>query len=150
MIGNSLMQSLPNLPWEGDTPELAGVLVFDVCGALLGGGVIGGVEDEEQKMSMPAVVNRWKLSFTAEDWAVRFKQEQPQIIVEQVRETVVIMLQATMLELGNTWDANESKWIGRLEGAMGVLDRLGVKVNDKADIPAGEHVGESDFIAPRQ
>lgn len=122
-------------------PELTGLLIFDRSGALLGGGCIGMNPAGQQE-----ITNRWALGIIDYDWAERFKLDEPEVLAEVVPQGVVIMLQATIVELGKIWGENEAKWIGRLEGAMSALDRLGISHGQKA---AGKHDGKSDFVAPR-
>jgi hypothetical protein len=144
MIDNIMITTLPDIPWVGDRPELSGLLVFDATGALLGAGlIVPDPKDEEASL----VQNRWALGTIDYDWATLFTDPEAAVLAEMVTHGVVVMLQATVVQLGKIWGENESKWVGRMEGAMAVLDRLGVQ-NEQTK-PTGEPHGKSVFIAPR-
>ena len=144
MNDNILIRHLAPVPWEGDVPEKKGMLVFDKGGALMGGGSIVVADDNSVHVG-----HRWALGLFDHYWATRFGREEPDILVEPCAEGVIIMLKVTMQQIGNVWAENEAKWVGRMEGAMAVLDRMGIKTDGEEAKPSeGEHNGQSDFIRP--
>lgn len=144
MIDNVMLTTLPDIPWEGDRPELGGLMIFNATGGLLGAGII--VPDPANPEAS-LVQNRWAMGTIDYDWATLFSDPEAKVLAEVVSHGVVVMLQATMVQLGKIWGENESKWVGRMEGAMAVLDRLGIQ-NEQTKA-TGESNGKSDFIAPR-
>ena len=142
MIDNVLLTTLPLIPWMAEVPDTSGVLVFDRNGALLGGGCIQKTADNRAEVG-----SRWALGTIDYDWAERFQLEEPNLLCEIVSQGVVIMLQATMVEVGKIWTENESKWVGRMEGVLASLDRLGVR-HETQEQPR-EPNGKSDFVTPR-
>jgi hypothetical protein len=154
MIENPLVRAVPTIPWEGEVPEKQGLLIFDRTGTMLGGGCIMESPDDKGKF---AIAQRWCINLVETDWSDRLKPDDKgdntKLAIYVIEVELAIAIQSTMVQLGQVWNDTEAKWVGRLEGCMAILDRLGVsdvakQIQKRADQGTGKHNGESDIIRP--